>query len=75
MNVTCQLMVAIQIYQEEHLKLSPDNAQAILILDNAPAYPCEEKLKISAAGKMKVLYNLHAAQYNIKSTTDGPRGN
>ena len=48
-------MPAVRIYQEEVLKISPDEVRAILILDNAPAYPSEDILS-SEDGKIKVLF-------------------
>ena len=46
---------AVRIYQEEVLKISPDEVRAILILDNAPAHPSEDILS-SEDGKIKVLF-------------------
>ena len=45
----------VRIYQEEVLKISPDEVRAILILDNAPAHPSEDILS-SKDGKIKVLF-------------------
>ena len=46
---------AVRKYQEEVLKIAPDDVRAVLILDNAPAHPSEEKI-VSRDGKIKVLY-------------------
>ena len=48
-------MPAVRIYQEEVLKISPDEVRAILILDNAPTHPSEDILS-SEDGKIKVLF-------------------
>ena len=44
----------VRKYQEV-LKIALDNVPAVLVLDNAPAHPSEEKL-VSRDGKIKVLY-------------------
>ena len=46
---------AVHIYQEEALKISPDEVRAIRTLDNAPAHPSEDILS-SGDGKIKVLF-------------------
>lgn len=38
-------------YQEQVLKFKPDDVKALLLLDNAPAHPTEEKL-VSSDGKI-----------------------
>ena len=45
----------VRKYQEEVLKIDPDDVRVVLVLDNAPAHPSEEKL-VSHDGKIKVLY-------------------
>ena len=45
----------VRKYQEEVLKIAPDDVRAVLVLDNTPAHPSEEKL-VSRNGKIKVLY-------------------
>ena len=61
----------VRKYQEV-LKIAPDDVQAVLALDNAPAHPCEEK-GVSRDGKIKVLYL--PPQYNVSNTTNGPGNN
>ena len=45
----------VRKYQEKVLKIAPDDVRAVLVLDNAPAHPSEEKL-VNRDGKIKVLY-------------------
>ena len=62
-------MLAVWKYQEEVLKIAPNDVQAVLILDKAPAHPSEEKFA-SDHSKIKVFY----LPPNITSVY-GPGGN
>ena len=48
-------VLAVRKYQEEVLKIAPNDVRVVLILDNAPASSIEEKL-VSRDGNIKVLY-------------------
>ena len=45
----------VQRYQEEELKLHPDNVRALLLLDDAPVHPTANKL-VSDDGRIRVMY-------------------
>lgn len=45
----------VRRYQEEELKFPPEEVKALLLLDNAPAHPSEEKL-ITTDGKIRVMF-------------------
>ena len=45
----------VRRYQENVLKLHPDDVKALLLLDNAPAHPSADKL-VSADGRIRVMY-------------------